>query len=306
VKIVRRFLSYPLNALACAVLLCFLLAALFAPVLAPPEDPQDPSPFRISGRSTLFIPQPPSREAPLGTAPGQWDIYHTLIWGTRSALRFGLTVTLITATIGSLLGAGSAYAGGALQGLAMRLTDAFLTFPPIAGVWLFMQVLMPVNPFGELTGLQQALVDLKVDPILVTLILFSWMPYARLANANVRQLKHTEYVEAARALGVRGRRILFRHLLPNALPPLLVLAARDVGAMVILESTFAFVGLGGSTEWGIMLVRSRDFIVGVGGNPLAYWWVFVPFTAALILFGIGWNLLGDGLNTVLNPWLARR
>ena len=82
---------------------------------------------------------------------------------------------------------------------------------------------------------------------------------------------------------------------------IVVLGARDVGAMVILATAFTFIGLGGSTEWGMLLVAGRDYVIGAGGNPLTYWWVFVPTTLALILFGIGWNLLGDGLNTVLDP-----
>jgi peptide/nickel transport system permease protein len=128
------------------------------------------------------------------------------------------------------------------------------------------------------------------------------MPYARLTSARISQLKQSEYVEAARSLGMRRSRIIRRHLLPNALPPLIVLAARDMGAMVILASAFTFIGLGASTEWGTLLVVGRDYVIGLGGNPLAYWWVFVPATLALILFGIGWNLLGDGLNSVLDPY----
>ncbi len=164
---------------------------------------------------------------------------------------------------------------------------------------------MPALPFEELTATQQAFVDLGLDPVLLTLILFSWMPYARITSANVVQLKQTEYVEAARSIGVRRRRIIGRHLLPNALSPVFVLGARDVGAMVILATAFTFIGLGASTEWGHMLVISRDYIIGLGGNPLTYWWAFVPTTLALIFFGVGWNLLGDGLNTVLDPRIAR-
>ncbi len=301
----RRFLSHRQNVLACALLACYVLAAIFAPWLSPPEDPEHPSPFKVVGDSYSMTPHAPSEEAPLGTAPGQRDIYHTLVWGTRSALRFGLTVALVAALIGILIGAISGYSGGTVSGVLMRITDAFLAFPAIAGVWLFREVMMPATAYGELTPLQQTLVDLKIDPVMVTLILLSWMPYARLINSGFLQLKRTEYVEAARSIGLRNGRIIRRHLLPNALAPVIVLAARDVGAMVILESAFTFVGLGGSTEWGILLVASRDYIIGAGGNPLAYWWVFLPITVALVLFGISWNLLGDGLNTLLNPWTSR-
>jgi peptide/nickel transport system permease protein len=237
--------------------------------------------------------------------PGQYDIYHTLVWGTRSALRFGLIVALSAAVLGVLIGAFSGYLGGVVNGLTMRVTDAFLTFPTIAGVWLFRQ-LMPVPGYDDsLTWAQKLIVDLKLHPVMITLILFSWMPYARIINANVSQLKQREYVIAARSVGAGNVRIILRHLLPNALAPAIVLAARDVGAMVILEAAFTFIGIGGNTEWGILLATGRDYVIGVAGNPLAYWWTFLPATLTLVLFGVGWNLLGDGLNALLNPRTAR-
>jgi len=284
----------------------FVVVAILAPQLAPPDDPDNPSGTRVVGSKYYDpMPSPPTEEVLLGTAPGQLDVYYSLVWGTRSALALGLTVTACTALIGILLGALSGYAGGLVLGLSLRLTDAFLAFPVISGVWLLQQVLMPASPYGELSPIQQAFADLGLSPILLTLVAFSWMPYARLTSANVAQLKQTEYVQAARSIGVRRRRILARHLLPNVLPPVVVLGARDVGAMVLLTAAFTFIGLGSSTEWGTLLVTSRDYIIGSGGNPLTYWWVFVPTTLALILFGIGWNLLGDGLNTVLDPRIAR-
>ncbi len=303
---VRRFLRNGQVLAGLVIVGLFVAVAILAPQLAPPEDPDSPSTTRVAGKYYDPIPRAPNQEALLGTAPGPVDIYYSLVWGTRSALALGLTVTASTALIGILLGALSGYAGGVVLGLTLRVTDAFLAFPVIAGVWLLQQVLMPASPFGDLSPIQQAFFDLGLSPILLTLIVFSWMPYTRLTSANVMQLKQTEYVQAARSIGVRKRRIIGRHLLPNALPPVIVLGARDVGAMVILTTAFTFIGLGGSTEWGAVLVTSRDYIIGSGGNPLTYWWVFVPTTLALILFGIGWNLLGDGLNTVLDPRISRR
>jgi peptide/nickel transport system permease protein len=287
------------------IVACFVVVAILAPWLAPPDDPDNPSTTRVVGKWYDPVPRPPDDELLLGTAPGQIDIYYSLVWGSRSALALGLSITVTTALIGILLGALGGYAGGIFLGLTLRVTDAFLAFPVISGVWLLQQVLMPASPFGDLSPIQQAFFDLGLSPILLTLIAFSWMPYARLTSANVVQLKQTEFVQAAKSIGVRKRRIIGRHLLPNALPPVMVLGARDVGGMVVLTAAFTFIGLGGSTEWGDLLSISRDYIIGSGGNPLTYWWVFVPVTLALILFGIGWNLLGDGLNTVLDPRISR-
>lgn len=84
------------------------------------------------------------------------------------------------------------------------------------------------------------------------------------------------------------------------------LVGRDVGAMVLLESAFTFIGIGGSTEWGVLLASGRDYVIGVGGNPLTYWWTFLPATLALVFFGVGWSMLGDGLNTLLDPRQTQR
>ncbi len=304
----KRFLSLPLwgNLLGLAIVGCYLLAAIAAPRLSPPDDPDHPSPFKVVGdRYSDMTPHPPSEEARLGTVPGQLDVYHTLVWGARSALRFGLVTALSTACLGVLVGAISGYLGGLVNGLLMRVTDAFLTFPTIAGVWLFRQLLLPPRLYVESSSwLQRTMLNLKLDPVMLTFILFSWMSYARIINTNVIQLKQVEYVVAARSLGAGNARIILRHLLPNAIAPAVVLVARDIGAMVILESAFTFIGMGGSIEWGVLLVTGRDYVIGMGGNPLAYWWTFLPASLALVFFGVGWNLLGDGLNTLLNPRAA--
>jgi len=289
--------------LACLILGIFFLVAILAPVLAPPDDPANPGTTRVVGRARVGLPEPPSREALLGTTPGQLDVFYSVVWGTRSALRFGLVVTLITALIGTLLGAVSGYAGGFLHSLVLRISDGFLAFPVLAAVWLIGQVMLPATVWDEPTQLMKIFLELKLTPVLVALVLFSWMPYARLMSVNVRQLKRADYVLAARAVGVRGSRIIRRHLLPNAMAPVIVVAARDVGAMVVMAAAFDFIGMGGGTVWGELLTVGRDYVVGTGGNPLTYWWVFLPATLALVLFGIGWNLLGDGLNAVLDPRL---
>ena len=165
------------------------------------------------------------------------------------------------------------------------------SFPPIA-----------VSPWyieSQITPFQRFMAEL--DPVLIALILFSWMSYARMVHANVVRLKYQEYVVAARALGANGVWVLLRHLLPNAITPAIVLAARDIGGMVVLQTTFSFIGLGASSPWGVSLNLGRAWVLGVAGNPLTYWWAFVPATLALILFGLSWNLVGDALSDWVDP-----
>ncbi|MEZ4590422.1 MAG: ABC transporter permease [Chloroflexota bacterium] len=306
----RRFFSRKLNLLALLILVVFVATAVAASWLAPPDNPESPVPFKFVGDTfQAGLPQPPTPEHLLGITSNHQDIFYTLIWGTRSALRFGLTATLVTAGFGIVVGAIGGYIGGILEKIILRITDAFLTFPTIAAVWLFRRALFPslfseatAVTTAEITPFQSFIYSLELDPILLALIFFSWMPYARIINAVVSKLRHSEFVEAARAMGASTFRILFRHILPNAISPAIVLASRDIARMVILAAAFTFIGLGGNNvAWGAILASERAYVIGISGNPFAYWWTFVPISLAIVLYGIGWNLLGDGLNELLNP-----
>lgn len=300
----RRFLAVRANLLAVGLILLVVVTAAAAPLLAPPI--RGPGNTQDMGNITsLAKPLPPDNVHRLGTVVGGADVYTVVIWGTRDALRFGLVVTIATALIGVTIGAISGYFGGWVNTVLMRLTDAFLAFPAIASVWMFSQVLFQ----GDLEApaqWQRALFAVQASPVMLALIAFSWMPYARLINANVIRLKTFDFVEAARALGASPARILVRHLLPNAIAPAIVLAARDVGGMVILAAAFTFIGVGfGGSQWGALLAGGRDYVIGISGNPLRYWWTFVPATLAIVIFGLGWNLLGDGFNRQLDPRAGR-
>ena len=275
----RKFFKRRQNWLALLLVGSFFIVALAAPWLAPPDDPANPTAFKGVGRTFDRLPQAPSDESPLGTVgqladlarygftPGQdrfeqWDVLYTLVWGTRSALKFGLTVTIVSAVLGILVGTISGYAGGVVNQVLMLVTDAFLTFPVIAAVWLFQRVLYTriYNPFTlpeEFVYWERFLMRLDIDPIMLALIVFSWMPYARLVNGMVIQQKRADYVIAARAMGARSWRIIWQHLLPNAISPAVVFGARDVGSTVILATAFIFIGFAGSVTWGFMLVAAR-------------------------------------------------
>lgn len=306
-----RFLHAPQILLGLLIVMAFLAVAIAAPALAPYDDaPGLPSHFSRVGRIIDKEPHPPSAEAPLGTLGGQFSVYYTLIWGTRSALRLGLIVTVATAALGVVVGASCGYAGGWLQRIAIPITDAFVAVPTIAGYWVVRYALFPFGGYnflrpiladpGAVASDVQRIVDwLGLDPLMITLILFSWMPYARMTNSITMRLREIEYVQAARALGARGSRIVLRHILPNGVGPVIVLAARDVGGTVMLAAAFSFIGVGGELPWGELLAIGRDWIIGPGGSLIAYWWIYAPVTAALLLFGIGWNLLGDGLNDLI-------
>jgi peptide/nickel transport system permease protein len=323
----RLFFSQGQNWLAIILVLIFAAIAIAAPILSPADDPENPLPFKVTDQSFIRIPGPPNAEHPLGTvpqittlpqfgiAPGQdahyhWDVLHTVIWGTRSAFRFGLMVSVIAAVLGIFIGAVGAYFGGRVDRLLLFLTDSFLAFPVIAVAWLiqrtwFSDIYYPFQQLITLSPFEEILVALRLNPITLALIMFSWMPYARLMNTTVSQLRTAEYVTAARALGATESRIILRHLLPNAISPAIVLLARDIGGVVVIASALTFIGFGGDIAWAIMLVSSREFVLGLLGNPFVYWWTFIPIALALTFFALAWNLLGDGLNVALNPRKSR-
>lgn len=316
-RVIRRFFSYWQNWFGVFLLLVFLFAALAAPILAP-VDSKTTGSFRTVGRPTDFTPHPPDGNALLGTLSGQLDVYHTLIWGARDAIQFGLAVSVGAFLFGIIFGAVSGYAGGIVNSIMMRVSDAFLTFPLIAGVAILQQLIaITIESMGgtfyfNLANLGKVVyfqfeppmwvsILLKVDPLLVCLIIFSWVPYARLVNTIVMTLKRAEFIQAAEALGGGAFWIIRRHLLPNSIGPALVLAARDVGNAVILQATFTFIGMGSTSSWGTILSMGRDWVIGPGGNIFQFWWVFLPTTLAVMLFGITWNIIGDGLGDAFHP-----
>lgn len=319
----KRFLARWPNRLSLAIVAGFIFVALAAPLLAPKEGKTPVEGFKVLSNVKGYLPLPPNPQAafgsmPMGTFNRHLDVLHSLVWGARSALQFGLTVALLTTAIGVILGAFSAYLGGLVNSLVMRITDAFLAFPVVVGVVFIQQLhLLAIEASGgsllfgdvlEPVSQPIALLELieKVDPLLLAMILFSWMAAARLTNTEVRRILQTDYILAAQATGVRPVRLVFRHLIPNAIAPAIILLTRDIGGMVLLQAALTFIGIGGGSLWGELLVVSRRWIIGPNGNFLTYWWTYLPVTLTIILFGVGWSLLGDGLNDWLNPRSKQR
>ena len=315
----RRFFARWQNWVAVILTLGFVAVAIAAPLISP-EDPKEPGPFLRVGSRTEGRPLPPDGETILGMLPYGQDVFHPLVWGTRGALQFGLIVTVLTAIFGVLYGATAGLMGGRAGGLMMNIADSFLAIPVIAGVVFLQQMWattitamggfyyvhptlgLVIEPTGSATTIQWLFE--RVNPLMVSLIFLSWMPYARMVHSTVILLARTDFIQAARALGGSAWWVIRKHLIPNSLAPAMVLAARDVGGVVLLQATFTFIGLGGDSVWGAMLAQGRGWVIGPGGSLLTYWWVFLPPTIAVMLFGIVWNMLGDGLNDALDPQQA--
>jgi peptide/nickel transport system permease protein len=292
----RRLLN-PGLLLGVVLVLCFVAVAIAAPMIAPV---QGDDPYTMPRSSFRVKPEPPGPGHPLGTTEGSYDVFHGLVWGTHVAFRIGLSVTAARLIIGLTVGLVSGYAGGWLDSIMMRTTDAFLAFPIVPATLLMLVFFGP-------TGLSRVAAASGIDSIIIlSLILFGWMQYARLVRGNVLLERSKQYVEAAVAVGARAPRIIWRHVLPNIPQGLFVLAASDIGAMVVLGAVFTFLGLSGRTglaDWGWMLNIGRNWIIGTPTDAFQYWYTYLPPMAAIVLFSAGWNLIGDGLRDAADPRL---
>jgi peptide/nickel transport system permease protein len=279
-----------MSILGVAILLAFVLVAVFAPVLAPPQEFQM-TPYDTPRAGFLATPQPPSPEAIFGTTEGQYDIYYAVIWGTRTAFKIGLGVVAISVLVGTIVGAAAAYYGGALDEILMRIVDVFMAVP-------FLIAAMVLT----------ALLGKGIVPVTIALSTFGWMSYARIIRSEILRIREMDYVHAARAYGASDLRLIVLHIIPNAFFPVLVLATMATGSMVLTASALSFLGVGteeGYADWGQFIAYARNWIVGQPGNPFQYWYTLAFPGAAIFLFVLAWNLVGDTLRDILDPRHSR-
>lgn len=289
-KTVRQFTRNPLSVLGVLLLLGYFVVAILAPVLAPPRPGR--SPYMIPREGFSSAPQLPSPKHPFGTTEGQYDIYYGVIWGTRTAFQIGMVVVGCAVAIGVVIGSISGFYGGRVDEVLMRATDVFLSFPFLVAAMVLTTIL------GK--GLTN---------MMIALIAFDWMEHARLVRGEVLRVKVLDFVLAARACGVSRWRTLFRHVLPNAIFPVLVTASMATGTMVVTAAALSFLGVGtepGYADWGQMISFARNWIVGQAGDPFKYWFTVVYPGAAIFLFMLAWTFLGDALRDILDPRMRGR
>jgi peptide/nickel transport system permease protein len=270
-----------------ALLATIVLAALLAPWLAP-QDPYDL--MQLDVLDSRLAPGSPSGDGRLtyhlGTDEQGRDMLSAILYGLRISVGVGLAATVLALAIGMALGLVAGYFGGRFDALLMRIADIQLSFPSI----LVAMILLAL--FGQ-----------GIDKIVLALVASQWAYYARTTRGTALVERRKEYVEAARLLGLSTARILFRHLLPNCLPPLIVVAALQVAAAIALEATLSFLGLGlPVTEPSLGLLIANGFQYLYSGR----YWISVFPGVALLLTILAINLVADRLRDVLNPRLQER
>jgi peptide/nickel transport system permease protein len=272
---VRRALrENPLLAAGAAISLLIVLVALLAPVLAPSPADAGSAPHPLE---TL---RPPSLAHPFGTDQVGRDIMSRVIYGARISPVIAVLVLAISCLVGIPLGIAAGYFGGIVDEVIMRVTDVFLAFPALLLALAFAAMLQP-----------------SITTTVVAISVTWWPWYTRIVRGQAASVAGRPFVESARALGVPHRRILLRHVLPNAITPMVVQVSLDVGGVILTASALAFLGLGAqdpSPDWGLMVSQGSAFFA-------TQWWLVTFPGAAILVTAVAFNLLGDGLREVLDP-----
>ena len=269
---IKRFSrESPLNVVALGLIVVFFFICIFGTLLAP-YDPLRPAiQDKLVGPSSAHL---------LGTDELGRDVLSRVMAGARISLGIATLILIIAIPVGTLVGVFAGYYGGLIDEVLMRVTDIFLAFPAII---LAMAIAAALGP------------NLRNTVIALTLVYWPW--YARLIRGQVLQIKERDYVDAGRAIGVGTPRLIMRHILPNAVAPIIIQATIDVGFAVLATAGLSFIGLGAqppSPEWGAMISNSRTYFREA-------WWYFTFPGVALTLTVIGFNLLGDGLRDYFDP-----
>jgi peptide/nickel transport system permease protein len=274
----RKFKRHRLALVGMVILGALFLIALLGPFLLPFSFNEIPRPDKV-----VSMGRGPSLAHPFGETGGlQRDVLTLVVNGARTSLFIGFSSMAIGVIIGTVVGSLAGFLGGFVDNFLMRIVDVMLSLP----------ILFVILVFSKFFGQGSALI------IVVIFGIFSWMGVSRLVRSLFLSIREREFVEAARAVGVTDRRIIFRHILPNALSPIVVAASLIVAANIISEAFVSFLGFGvgvATPTWGNILAQARTFI------PLGNWWWPFFSGAAIILTVLAVNFVGDGLRDAFDP-----
>ncbi len=254
-----------------AILLLVALSAIFAPLVFPGD------PLEMVARPFLWPGQNPAY--PLGTDSMGRDVLAGIVHGARISLTVGLAATVLGLTVGIVIGAVAGYFGGLIDDVLVKFIEIFQTIPSFVFLVVLVAIAQPTT--GTVT---------------IAIAIVSWPTVARLTRAEFRAIREKDYVLAARSLGFGHTRIIFREILPNALPPLIVTSSVMVASAILMESALSFMGLGdpNRVSWGSMIGAGRDVI-------RTAWYLTALPGLAIVFTVLSLNLIGDGLNDCLNP-----
>lgn len=272
---VKLFSKSPFTIIGMIIVLIFIFMMIFAPYIAP---------YEAEAWNWDQMKLPPSMQHLMGTDQNGGDIFSRIVWGSRLSLPVGFTVVILAVIIGSSIGAISGYYGGIVDEFVMRITDVFLSFPYLVLAMVFC-----------------AAMGSSLEHMMLAMTITWWPTYARLVRGQALLIRENKYIEAAKALGADDKRIIFRHLLPNAISPIIVQATMDVGNAILVAASLSFIGFGarpGQAEWGMMVSDGSKYMMN-------QWWMATFPGLTILLVALGFNLFGDGLRDILDPKISR-
>ena len=267
----RRFAQNPLAMIGFTILMALLLIAIFAPWIAP-------FPMNEQNLQTRLL--PPSADHLFGTDELGRDIFSRVVYGSRITLQITTLVAVIAAPIGLIMGTTSGYFGGWTDTILMRITDIFLSFPPLILALGFVAALGP--------GIRNAV---------IAIALTVWPPIARLARAETLTVRSSDYIAAIRAQGAPAWRIVVKHVMPMCLSSVIIRITLNMAGIILTAAALGFLGLGAQPpmpEWGAMLSTGRQYLLGS-------WFLAASPGLAILVVSLAFNLFGDGLRDVLDP-----
>jgi peptide/nickel transport system permease protein len=269
----NRFRENPLAVAGIVIVFTLALIALSAPLVAP---------YNPDAINVYSVFSPPSNAHPFGTDELGRDVLSRMIWGSRVSLSVGFIAVGIAIAIGIIVGAVAGFYGGAVDAVLMRFVDIMLSIPTF---FLMLAIIAVVEP--------------SIRVIMIVIGLTGWMDVARLVRAEFLTLKERDFVLAARATGAGDSRLIFRHIIPNALSPVFVAATFGIGGAILTESGLSFLGLGvqpPDASWGNILTSGKD-------NITVAWWLSLFPGLAILITVLCYNLVGEGLRDALDPRL---
>jgi len=276
-ELTAKVFSNPTTVIGFIVIVLMVGMALLAPVITTPNVPD---PYQMP-RDWGAVRKPPLTEGHfLGTTNNGGDVLYGVIWGARTSLYLSLLVVSITVVIGTVIGSIAGFLGGRFDEVLMRIVDVFLSIPELIFALAIAAVLGP-----------------SFTNIILALAVVFWVKYARIMRAQIMRVKQNDYVDAARVVGDSKLNIYLKDILPNSITPVMVQATMDMGHVVLVGATLAFIGLSeaGIAEWGVLVSE------GQAGISAGRWWASTFPGLMVFLWALAFNLVGDGLRDALDP-----
>jgi ABC-type dipeptide/oligopeptide/nickel transport system permease subunit len=305
----RRFKRNNAAVVGLLIIISLAIVAIFADVLSPYPDPSKVENYDPT-YALKHLEEPPSRTHILGATKNGRDMLSVLMYGTRISLTLGLSVVLTTAVIGIVIGSIAGYYAGWIDKILNVINDIVMAFPFLLLVIVLVAVFRQINiefkiPFTQILIIDTATLFSLWDGLVIVflaLALLGWSGYYRVVRGQILSIKEMEFVEAARAVGASNRRIIFRHILPNVISPIIVLVTLGIAGVILTEAALSYLGFGaaeGAVSWGRAIYEGREY----AATSKAFL-VFFPGLAIFIAI-LGFNSFGDGLRDALDPRMKR-